>query len=31
MKVPVEEQAGLMQQLWNDMVDDITGKKASAV
>jgi hypothetical protein len=32
MKVPVEEQAGLMKQLWNDMVDDITGsKKAGAV
>lgn len=25
MKVPAEEQAGLMKQLWDDMVDDIFG------
>jgi len=25
MKVPVEEQAGLMKQIWSDMVDDILG------
>ncbi|KAK3673700.1 hypothetical protein LTR78_006253 [Recurvomyces mirabilis] len=32
MKVPVEEQAGMMKQLWNEMVDDMLGasqKKAS--
>ena len=25
MSVPVEEQAGIMKQLWNDMVDDMLG------
>ncbi|KAK4541235.1 hypothetical protein LTR36_008151 [Oleoguttula mirabilis] len=25
MKVPVEEQAGIMKQLWSDMVDDMVG------
>lgn len=25
MKVPVEEQAGMMKQIWNDMVDDMIG------
>ena len=31
MQVPVEEQAGMMKQLWNDLVDDMLsiGKKAS--
>lgn len=30
MKVPIEEQAGLMKQLWNDIVDDMlaVGKKS---
>lgn len=27
MKIPVEEQASMMKQLWNDMVDDILGLK----
>lgn len=27
MKVPVEEQAGIMKQLWSDMVDDMLGSK----
>lgn len=27
MKVPVEEQASMMKQLWNDMVDDLLGLK----
>ncbi|TKA68518.1 hypothetical protein B0A55_08174 [Friedmanniomyces simplex] len=27
LQVPVEEQAGLMKQIWNDMVDDIVGAK----
>jgi len=30
MQVPVEKQAGMMKQLWNDMVDDMLGKKAPA-
>ena len=25
MKVPVEEQAGLMKQIWGDLVDDMLG------
>jgi hypothetical protein len=25
MKVPVEEQASVLKQIWNDMVDDIMG------
>lgn len=34
MKVPVEEQAGLMKQIWSDMVDDmlklnVGGKKVA--
>ena len=33
MKVPVEEQAGFMKQIWNDMVDDMlsVSKKRAAV
>lgn len=27
LKVPVEEQAGLMKQIWSDMVDDMLGSK----
>lgn len=27
MKVPVEEQAGLLKQLWSDMIDDVLGPK----
>jgi len=27
LKVPVEEQASLMKQIWSDMVDDMVGKK----
>lgn len=32
LKIPVEEQASMMKQIWNDMVDDVVGatKKASA-
>lgn len=31
MKVPVEEQASVAKQIWNDMVDDLLGiKKAAA-
>lgn len=33
MRVPVEEQASMMKQLWNDMVDDMLGlskKRATA-
>lgn len=30
MKVPVEEQAGLMKQLWNDIVDDMVGASKRA-
>ena len=31
MKVPVEQQASMMKQLWSDMVDDVLGmgKKVS--
>lgn len=31
MKVPVEEQASVAKQIWNDMVDDILGTKKVAV
>ena len=31
MKVPVEEQAGIMKQLWNDMVDDMLGVSKKAL
>ena len=27
MQVPVEEQAGMMKQLWSDLVDDMLGAK----
>ncbi|KAK1075149.1 hypothetical protein LTR74_000555 [Friedmanniomyces endolithicus] len=27
LQVPVEEQAGVMKQIWNDMVDDMVGAK----
>jgi hypothetical protein len=30
MKLPVEEQAGLMKRIWSDMVDDVVGKKTVA-
>jgi len=34
MGVPVEEQAGMMKQIWNDLVDDMlsasTSKKSAA-
>jgi hypothetical protein len=30
MAVPAEEQASVLKQLWNDMVDDVVGKKAQA-
>jgi len=30
MRVPVEEQAGLMKQLWNDIVDDMVGANKKA-
>ena len=30
MKVPVEQQAGLMKQLWDDMVDDMFGQQKKA-
>jgi len=30
MKVPVEEQAGFMKQLWADMVDDMVGARKAA-
>ncbi|KAK3622863.1 hypothetical protein LTR56_008983 [Elasticomyces elasticus] len=29
LKVPVEQQAGLMKQIWNDMVDDMMLRKAA--
>lgn len=29
MKVPVEEQAGMMKQLWSDMVDDMLAAAAA--
>ena len=31
MKVPVEEQAGLMKRIWSDMVDDMMMVKKPAV
>ena len=30
MKLPVEEQAGLLKQIWSDMVDDMVGAKKKA-
>ncbi|KAK0313607.1 hypothetical protein LTR29_013863 [Friedmanniomyces endolithicus] len=30
LQVPVEERAGLMKQIWNDMVDDMVGAKKGA-
>lgn len=30
MQVPVEEQAGIMKQIWGDMVDDMLGMKKKA-
>lgn len=31
MKVPVEEQAGIMKQLWSEMVDDMFGGQGKKV